>query len=85
MCSGSAGSDLRRHPPPAASTDCKPFFSMSGASELGALPPAGWACSEEGEIKNGEPQCKDDDAFALFKHSQSLEEGDVWRMKVLAG
>ena len=58
---------------------------MSGAS-LGALPPAGWDCSEDGEIKNEEPQCKDDaDESAAFVHSQSLEEGDVWRMKVLAG
>ena len=69
---------------------------MSGAS-LGALPPAGWACSEEGEIENGEPQCKDDkdededaadeedeEDYASFKRSQSLEEGDVWRMKVVA-
>ena len=58
---------------------------MSGASELGALPPAGWACNEEGEIKNGEPQCKDEEEYAVFKHSQSLEPEDVLRMKVLAG
>ena len=65
------------------STFCKPFFS-SGAS-LGALPPAGWACSEEGEIKNGEPQCKDEDEAydACFVHSQSLETEDVLRMKVV--
>ena len=61
---------------------------MSGAP-LGALPPAGWACSEEGEIENGQPQCKGDDdnvededededeEDADFKHSQSLEAGDV--------
>jgi hypothetical protein len=70
------------------------LVSMSGAASLGALPPAGWACSEKGEIKNGEPQRKenDDDAgggyavpHALFKHSQSLEGGDVWMMKVVAG
>ena len=48
-------------------------------------PPAGWACSEGGEIKNGELQCKEDEAFAFFKHSQSLEAEDVWRMKVVAG
>jgi hypothetical protein len=64
----------------------KPFFSMSGAAlGLGALPPAGWACGEKGEIKNGEPQCKEEEAFAFFKHSQSLEPEDVLRMKVLAG
>ena len=70
---------------------------MSGAP-LGALPPAGWACSEGGEIKNGEPQCKEDededededegdedDEIARFKHSQSLEPEDVLRMKVVAG
>jgi hypothetical protein len=57
---------------------------MSGAP-LGALPPAGWACGEGGEIKNGEPQCKDEQEYALFKHSQSLETEDVSRMKVAAG
>ena len=71
---------------------CKPFFSMSGAP-LGALPPAGWACSEGGEIKNGEPQCKEEGAedededeveHAVFVHSQSLEAEDVLRMKVVA-
>ena len=34
---------------------------MLGAC-LGALPPAGWACGKNGEIKNGEPQCKADDS-----------------------
>jgi hypothetical protein len=60
---------------------------MSGAASLGGLDPAGWKCNEKGEIKNGQPQCKDDaDADgAAFKHSQSLGEGDVWRMKVVAG
>ena len=54
--------------------------SMPGAS-LGALPPAGWKCGDgNGEIKNGEPQCKE--AVAVFKHSQSLEPEDVWTMKV---
>ena len=57
---------------------------MSGAP-LGALPPAGWACSEGGEIKNGEPQCKEGEDYATFKHSQSLEAEDVLRMKVVAG
>jgi hypothetical protein len=57
---------------------------MSGAS-LGALPPAGWACGEKGEIKNGEPQCKEEEDSAFFKHSQSLEPEDVWMMKVLTG
>ena len=56
---------------------------MSGAP-LGALPPAGWACSEGGEINNGEPQCKDGEDNAYFKHSQSLEAEDVLRMKVVA-
>ena len=57
---------------------------MSGAASLGALPPAGWACSEGGEIKNGEPQCKEDgEDEAPFKHSQSLEAEDVLRMKVV--
>ena len=63
---------------------------MFGAS-LGRLDPAGWTCNENGEIKNGEPQCKDDDYeeydddYAVFKHSQSLEAEDVLRMKVVAG
>ena len=57
---------------------------MSGAP-LGALPPAGWACGEKGEIKNGEPQCKEEESHAYFKHSQSLEAEDVLRMKVVAG
>jgi hypothetical protein len=35
-----------------------------------------------GEIKNGEPQCKDEEEYAVFKHSQSLEPEDVWMMKV---
>ena len=60
-------------------------MSMSGAF-LGGLDPAGWACSEDGEIKNEEPQCKEDeDDGAYFKHSQSLEAEDVLRMKVVAG
>jgi hypothetical protein len=57
---------------------------MSGAF-LGALPPAGWKCDKNGEIKNGEPQCKDGENDADFKHSQSLEAEDVLRMKVVAG
>ena len=54
---------------------------MFGAS-LGGLDPAGWMCSENGEIKNEEPQCQDEKEYALFKHSQSLEAEDVLRMKV---
>ena len=58
-------------------------------ASLGGLDPADWKCNERGEIKNGEPRCKDDDdeeyAAALFKHSQSLETEDVLRMKVVAG
>ena len=38
-----------------------------------------------GEIKNGEPQCKDGQDYAVFQHSQSLEAQDVWRMMVVAG
>jgi hypothetical protein len=57
---------------------------MSGAS-LGGLDPAGWKYDEDGEIKNGEPQCKDDEEYAFFKHSQTLEAEDVLRMKVVAG
>ena len=70
---------------------------MSVAS-LGGLGPAGWACDEGGGIENGEPQCnegeededededeEEDCEVAFFKHSQSLEEGDVWMMKVVAG
>ena len=62
---------------------------MSGAS-LGGLDPAGWKCDKNGEIKNGEPQCKDedeeyDDDGASFVHSQSLEAEDVWRMKMVTG
>ena len=57
---------------------------MSGAASLGALPPAGWARSEEGEIESGEPQCKEGVNHAYFKHSQSLEPEDVLRMKVVA-
>ena len=59
-------------------------MTMFGAS-VGGLDPAGWNCSEEGEIRNGEPQCKDEQEYALFKHSQSLETEDVSRMKVAAG
>ena len=41
--------------------------SLDPAS-LGGLDPAGWACSEGGEIKNGEPQCKEDEKeYALFQ------------------
>ena len=78
---------------------------MSGAASLGALPPAGWVCSEGGECEDGETRCKevvkeekededededeDDDGdgneWAYFKHSQSLQAGDVWRMKMIAG
>jgi hypothetical protein len=54
------------------------------AALLVALPPAGWACDENGEIKNGEPQCKAN-IGAVLKHSQSLEAADVLRMKVVAG
>ena len=57
---------------------------MSGAS-LGGLDPAGWKCDEDSEMKNGEPQCKDEEECAPFVHSQSLEKGDVWRMKVVEG
>jgi hypothetical protein len=46
------------------------FFSMAGAS-LGALPPAGWACNVEGEIKNGKPQCQDNEEDAVFKQRMS--------------
>ena len=34
--------------------------------------------------KDGEEDEDEDEACALFKHSQSLEEGDVWMMKVVA-
>ena len=54
-------------------------------ASLGGLDPAGWKFNEKGEIKNGEPQCKDDAFVAPFKHSQSLEPEDVLRMKVVAG
>ena len=53
-------------------------------SALGNLNPAGWACSDDGEIENGVPQSSGD-SDAHFKHSQSLEAEDVWRMKVVAG
>ena len=59
------------------------FLTMSGAP-LGGLDPAGWKCDENGEIKNGEPQCKDEKHYAPFVHSQSLEAEDVLRMKVVA-
>ena len=36
-------------------------------------------------MKNGEPQCKEEESHAYFKHSQSLEPEDVLRMKVVAG
>jgi hypothetical protein len=59
---------------------------MFASSSLWVLPPAGWACDEDGEIKNGEPQCKgNNDCLALFKHFQSFEPEDVWRMKMVAG
>ena len=59
-------------------------MTMSGASS-GGLGPAGWKCDEDGEMKNEEQWCKDDAQIAHFKHSQSLEAEDVWRMKVVAG
>ena len=68
-------------------TNCEAaaFLTMSGAS-LGGLDPAGWNCREEGEIRNGELQCKEEEEEgALFKHSQSLEAEDFLRMKVVAG
>ena len=67
-----------------------PFLQLVPADRLSdhrvGLDPAGWACDEDGEIKNAEPQCKvetQEDA-ALFKHAQSLEAEYVWRMKVVA-
>jgi hypothetical protein len=57
---------------------------MLGAS-LGGLDPSGWRCDEDGEIKTGEPQCNEEEEVADFVHSQSLKEGDVWRMQVVAG
>jgi hypothetical protein len=52
---------------------CKPLLESNAS--FGALPPAGWAGSEKGEIENGEPRHKDeeeeddvDDDFACFKH-----------------
>ena len=69
---------------------------MTSGASLGGLDPAGWKCDKHGDIKNGEPQCKDgeedeeedeedEEEYAPFKHSQSLETEDVWRMKVVAG
>ena len=60
-------------------------MTMFGAASLGGLDPAGWKCDKKGEIKNGEPQCKDDAYTADFKHSQSLDAEYVLRMKVVAG
>ena len=50
---------------------------MSGGS-LCSLDPAGWKYNKEGEIKNGELQCKDDVYAAPFVHAQSLKAEDVW-------
>jgi hypothetical protein len=59
--------------------------SLDPAS-LDTLDTAGWKCNEDGEIKNGEPQCKEEYYdLAAFKHSQSLEAENVWRMKVGGG
>jgi hypothetical protein len=49
------------------------------------LDPAGWKCNKGGKVKNREPRCKEGEKNAAFKHSQSLEAEDVWRMKVGGG
>ena len=51
---------------------------------MAPLDTAGWAHSEEGEIVNGEPRCPKG-GYAHFKHSQELQGGDVWRMRVEGG
>ena len=48
---------------------------MSGAS-LGGLDPAGWKCDKNGEIKNGEPQCKDEEDEDEDEDDDDDEEED---------
>ena len=86
VCARNVWSSLRAHKSRRRCTNCdvSRFLTMLGAS-LGGLDPAGWRCDEDGEIKTGEPQCNEEEEVADFVHSQSLKEGDVWRMQVVAG
>ena len=48
-----------------------------------ALEPQGWSHNGDGEITEGRLQSKG--AYALFKHTRSLQPKDVWRMRVEVG
>jgi hypothetical protein len=47
------------------------------------LEPEGWSHNGNGEITERRPQRKGGNAF--FKHTQSLQAKDVWRMRVEVG
>ena len=51
-------------------------MTMSGAASLGGLDPAGWKCDKHGEIKNGEPQCKDEEDEVEDEDEDDDEEED---------
>ena len=62
--------------------DCLSNHRVESGDSIGGLEPAGWKCYKDGKIKNGEPHLRFRALGAAFKHSQSLEEGDVWRMQL---
>ena len=49
------------------------------------LDTAGWAHNGSGEIVNGQTRVRPEGTAAFFKHSQELQGGDVWRMRVEGG
>ena len=51
---------------------------------MAPLDTAGWAHNGSGEIVNGQTRSPEGD-YAFFKHSQELQGGDVWRMRVEVG
>ena len=51
---------------------------------MAPLDTAGWAHNEDGEIVNGQTRSPKG-VFALLKHAQELQGGDVWRMRVGGG
>jgi hypothetical protein len=51
---------------------------------MAPLDTAGWAHNGSGEIVNGQTRSPKGD-FAFFVHSQELQAGDVWRMRVEGG
>ena len=51
---------------------------------MAPLDTAGWAHNAAGEIVNGQTRSPEG-GTAFFKHSQELQGGDVWRMRVEGG